>query len=249
MGCSSSVEATQAAGKSQHGGDVRWSSPSEVKWSSRNPVSARQLRWPLEQLFNGTSSNIGADVLAYGENSIRGTRTLTQTLWTKAEAADVAGATMPFLPARVANAFAQGHLTPLCDTASSSVAVASPTPRSLAAALLIVDVSGFTKLSEDAQRRLGAEGVERFSLALSAFFAIMIKLIMQYHGDVDCFAGDAVLVVFEPFPTGGAVRAGLCDPAKRALLCAQAIHSRLDGFRNDPEDPPLSMHSALSAGT
>jgi hypothetical protein len=26
------------------------------------------------------------------------------------------------------------------------------------------------------------------------------------------------------------------------------VHHRLDGFRNEPEDPPLRMHSALAAG-
>jgi hypothetical protein len=26
------------------------------------------------------------------------------------------------------------------------------------------------------------------------------------------------------------------------------VHDRLDGFQQEPEDPPLSMHSALAAG-
>eukprot|EP00873_Tetraselmis_striata_P009423 jgi/Tetstr1/429687/TSEL_019583.t1 len=59
---------------------------------------------------------------------------------------------MPYVPARVAAAFAAGRLTK---------------PRAVRAALLILDVSGFTRLSEEARRRLGSEGVERFSLALS----------------------------------------------------------------------------------
>jgi class 3 adenylate cyclase len=137
--------------------------------------------------------------------------------------------------------------------------------------LLIVDVSGFTALSEEARRRLGSEGVERFSLAISAFFALMMRLIIQFEGDVDCFAGDAVLVVFEakddrfprksgecPSQGGSHVLSestasqcgdvGLEEAMRRALECAMAVHSRLDGFRYEPEDPPLRMHSALAAG-
>ena len=154
----------------------------------------------------------------------------------------------------------------------------------MTAALLIVDVSGFTALSEDAKRRLGSEGVETFSLALSTFFSIMIDLVNDYNGDVDCFAGDAVLIVFEPIDGseltdgGAAVLHATADlpgsvggttthaaelekeepgpeapeclraPVNRAVACAQAIHAHLDGFRNEVEDPPLRMHSALAAG-
>jgi hypothetical protein len=36
--------------------------------------------------------------------------------------------------------------------------------------------------------------------------------------------------------------------AQRAFLCARQIHSQLDGFRNEPDDPPLRIHSALAVG-
>lgn len=130
------------------------------------------------------------------------------------------------------------------------------------AALLIVDVSGFTRLSEDARRRLGSEGVESFSLALSSFFAVMMELIYSHDGDVDCFAGDAVLVVFEPKVSSdeGAVAAGggggaaeaatppLAEALQRALECTKAVHERLDGFRKAAGDFPLRLHSGLAAG-
>eukprot|EP00873_Tetraselmis_striata_P001145 jgi/Tetstr1/421409/TSEL_001176.t1 len=78
----------------------------------------------------------------------------------------------------------------------------------------------------------------------------MIRLIAEYGGDVDCFAGDAVLVVFEP--SGGAdshpAAMRLVEPLRRALACARDVQRRLDGFRHEPADPPLSVHSALAAG-
>ena len=149
-------------------------------------------------------------------------------------------------------------------------------PRSSQAALLIVDVSGFTALSEDAQKRYGSEGVEHFSLAISRFFAVMMDLIVSYQGDVDCFAGDAVLIVFEPrkdedltiLPPsgvegdGGFIQPGMvsdeftrCETSqqllkaavRRALECAKEIHARLEGFRGDPQDHP--PQHALGSGS
>ena len=200
--------------------------------------------------------------------------------WTS-RALALASAAMPFVPARVSAAFASGKLE---GSRSSADPITGPpkssSPRVVTAALLIVDVSGFTALSEDAKRRLGSEGVETFSLALSTFFSIMIDLVNDYDGDVDCFAGDAVLIVFEPIDgleltdgggpgpaadvpgsAGGTItpaaegeepgpEASVClrGAVNRAVACAQAIHAHLDGFRNEVEDPPLRMHSALAAG-
>ena len=182
-----------------------------------------------------------------------------------ARAKAVAFAVTPFLPARVSTAFAAG------------VGRSGSAPRRSQAALLIVDVSGFTSLSEDAQKRYGSEGVEHFSLAISRFFAVMMELIVSFQGDVDCFAGDAVLIVFEPRKDAdpllahdgveadrGFIQPGVvsrfeprCETSqsqlleatvRRALECAKAIHAELEGFRDDPQDHPLSMHSGLAAG-
>ena len=204
--------------------------------------------------------------------------------WTS-RALALASAVTPFVPARVSAAFASGKLERMRSAADRITdPPKSSSPRVVTAALLIVDVSGFTALSEDAKRRLGSEGVETFSLALSTFFSIMIDLVNDYNGDVDCFAGDAVLIVFEPIDGseltdgGAAVLHATADlpgsvggttthaaelekeepgpeapgclraPVNRAVACAQAIHAHLDGFRNEVEDPPLRMHSALAAG-
>lgn len=169
------------------------------------------------------------------------------------KAVALAAVVVPFVPVRVCTAFATGFLRRPTGTAedehrsgraADSRQLASPMPRVMPrTAVLILDVSGFTALSEDANQRLGSEGVERFSLAMSSFFAVMIELIAAHDGDVDCFAGDAVLVVFQD--TGNV---GISEAVHRALSCAKAVHVRLDGFRHEPEDPPLSLHSALAAG-
>ena len=191
--------------------------------------------------------------------------------WTSLALALASGA-MPFVPSRVSAAFASGKLEEGLKAGSGRDIHASmlPAPRVVTAAVLIVDVSGFTALSVDARRRLGSEGAERFSLALSSFFSIMIDIVNDYEGDVDCFAGDAVLIVFESYGSemcaavpghvlerdpgyedGSAWDgpAGLLQATvNRAVACAKAIHTRLDGFQNEAEDPPLRLHSALAAG-
>jgi class 3 adenylate cyclase len=258
MGCASSVQVVQAPSEPTNGASFFPGSASGGKWSNRGTKRIRQLLFPSSEHLRDDALSIKVDYSTVPVVPVRDDSNSTAPvllpngeLWSRAHAADVAASTLPFLPTRVSTAFAQGHLSLACAD-SLGLPATSPAPRSLAAALLIVDVSGFTKLSEDAQRRLGIEGVERFSLALSAFFAIMMKLIQEHQGDVDCFAGDAVLVVFEPPITsgyGGDGDGALRDATHRGLMCAQAIHFSLDGFRNDPEDPPLSMHSALAAGT
>eukprot|EP00873_Tetraselmis_striata_P020689 jgi/Tetstr1/440953/TSEL_029222.t1 len=173
------------------------------------------------------------------------------TIWRSA-ASVLARTVLPFVPERVSAAFAEGRLARPFGSRGGSEdevrqRVSSVRPKGVTGVLLILDISGFTRLSQDAQRRLGSEGVERFSLAISAFFSLMLPVIVKFRGDVDCFAGDAVLVVFES-QAGRTAECGLSEAAHRALECTQALHVRLDGFQHEPEDPPLRVHSALAAG-
>jgi class 3 adenylate cyclase len=187
----------------------------------------------------------------------------------------VAAAVVPFVPTRVSTAFSRGLLNAstmastipqnLVSTSSPRtprlrsefvappLVTSCPEPRPLAAAVLLVDVSGFTRLSEEARRRAGSDGAERFAVALSAFFARITQVTASFSGDVDCFAGDALLVLFEPLPQSGGRKLGpeqrLRSAADRALACARAVHQHLDGFQHEPGDPPLRIHSALAVGT
>lgn len=149
----------------------------------------------------------------------------------------------PFMPRRVLAAFAGGLLG---GTEGGNSRTCCPRPRFFSAAALLIDVSGFTRLSEEARARAGSDGAETFAAALSAFFAAITQITANFAGDVNCFAGDAMLVVFEPLSGG---HPALLAAVNRAFACANAVHQRLDGFRHEPEDPPLRIHSAIAVGT
>ena len=63
-------------------------------------------------------------------------------------------------------------------------------------AMLFVDMSGFTPLSErlSAQGMIGIEGLSKH---LNHYFGSMVDIIHRYEGDVTKFAGDALMILFQ----------------------------------------------------
>jgi len=111
-----------------------------------------------------------------------------------------------------------------------------------AAAVLFVDISGFTALTEHLAER-GAAGAEDLSHALNAYFGPLIELISAHGGQVIDFAGDAVIAAW--FAEAGAD--DLPVLARRAAACALQLRDRL----NDSEVAPevrIGMKAGLSAG-
>src|SRR5215510_11384829 len=65
----------------------------------------------------------------------------------------------------------------------------------LEAGVLLADISGFTRLTEQLVRG-DPRGVEKVSIALNDYFGRWINIISEYGGDVVKFAGDALLAVW-----------------------------------------------------
>ena len=63
------------------------------------------------------------------------------------------------------------------------------------AAVMLADVSGFTKLTEVLAKQ-GAHGSETLTRVLNAFYSCLIEVMQRCGGDVIKFAGDAVLASF-----------------------------------------------------
>ncbi len=87
--------------------------------------------------------------------------------------------------------------------------------RRVDASLCLVDVSGFTTLTERLARR-GRVGAEELTNVLNDVFGTMIRLAEGRGGDVLSFGGDALLLLF----TGP-------DHAERAVAAALAMRSSL----------------------
>lgn len=107
-------------------------------------------------------------------------------------------------------------------------------------ALLFVDISGFTGLTERFAER-GAEGAEALTCALNDLFGRLIARVADHGGDVLKFAGDAVLAVFTTGP------AGLGEAVRRAEHAAEALLADLAGFEGAP-GLPLSLRVSIGAG-
>jgi adenylate cyclase len=120
-------------------------------------------------------------------------------------------------------------------------------PRTLAAATLFADISGFTAMSEELATD-GSRGAEEVNRVLLLTFTGMIDLIHQFGGAVSHFYGDAMAVYF-PDEDGLA--------AQRALACAQQMQqlmvadfSRVEVNRPAGKNPvfDLTIKIGLSYG-
>lgn len=108
-------------------------------------------------------------------------------------------------------------------------------------ALLLIDVSGFTKMSQ----KLGAELTRKHT---SKFFDQIIRCIRHYGGDVLKFLGDALLVAWPTTcPASDEVRQ---DIALSAATCAAEVMKTLNGYRiqTKEEDLLLTLHGGIAIG-
>jgi class 3 adenylate cyclase len=88
------------------------------------------------------------------------------------------------------------------------------------AALLLVDLTGFTTLAAAAARR-GAAGTEQLSRSLNTYLGQIIDLVADHGGDISKILGDALL------PVWPAVDEDIATVTARAAMCGLAIASDL----------------------
>jgi len=105
------------------------------------------------------------------------------------------------------------------------------------AAVLFVDISGFTALTEQFAVR-GPSGAEDISGVLNDFYGQWIDIIRSYGGDIIKFAGDGILVIWQSDD--------LEDATLRAAQTALKARKKLENFRAG--DRALSTRIALGAG-
>jgi adenylate cyclase len=91
------------------------------------------------------------------------------------------------------------------------------------AAVLFVDISGFTPISEALSQR-GPGGVEELSAILDRYFTVMSEPVMALGGEVVKSAGDSLIVLFPVQPDGGDAHLGA------ALHCSLRMQRAMSEF-------------------
>ena len=119
----------------------------------------------------------------------------------------------------------------------------APEYESLQAGVLLADISGFTRFTEELVRT-GPRGVEKVSTALNDYFGRWINIISEYGGDVVKFAGDALLAVWPADRRTGGLRGAVLQ----AAACALEAHNVLRGYQT-AEGNPLVIRTGIAAGT
>jgi adenylate cyclase len=103
--------------------------------------------------------------------------------------------------------------------------------------MLNSDIAGFSALSQ----RMAAEELVQF---LNDYFSRMIRVVLDFGGNIDKFQGDGMLVVFgAPNP--------LADHAEKALYAAQAMVKEIDRFNRELVDtgrPAIAVGMGLDTG-
>ncbi len=116
-----------------------------------------------------------------------------------------------------------------------------PTLEVTECAVLFVDLSGFTQLTENYARR-GPEGAELLTRILNDFFGRVVDVIQYHGGDVVKFAGDAITAIWrENDHDDGDVALTL-----RAANAALQVRAAVAGYNADGH--ALSLKLAIGVG-
>lgn len=121
-----------------------------------------------------------------------------------------------------------------------------PTPISVprldatAGLCLLLDIAGFTALTERLER-LGAVGAEEMAGLLADYFGPLVAESSAHGGEIVEFEGDSMLVVW------WADAEGLADAALRGIACGLALQ-RVVAQQEAAHDVPLSMKMTAAAG-
>lgn len=104
-----------------------------------------------------------------------------------------------------------------------------PEKQSFKTVVMFADISGFTNLSEQLQKR-GNEGSELLAFVLNRYMELLIKSIGRSGGDIFKFAGDAMIVLWPPpKSTGSQLDFDLLTLLRQAVQSGLDIKNRLNG--------------------
>ena len=115
-----------------------------------------------------------------------------------------------------------------------------PSAESFPAALLLIDITGFTQITTAATRR-GAVGTEQLSRSLNTYLGQIADVITDHGGDIAKIVGDGLI------PIWPATEEDLATVTRRAAVCGLEIAERLGELEVEP-NLRLSLKVGLCAG-
>jgi class 3 adenylate cyclase/tetratricopeptide (TPR) repeat protein len=124
--------------------------------------------------------------------------------------------------------------------ASTTAMPAGPHADPALAALLLIDLTGFTPFVASATRA-GAAGIEAVSRSLNTYLGQIIDLIAEHGGDISKFVGDALVPIWLAFD------GDIATATARAAACGLAIAAELGQLDVEP-GVRLSLKVGLCAG-
>ena len=124
--------------------------------------------------------------------------------------------------------------------------IEEPYYEDLDAAVLFLDVSGFTMLTAE-MAKLGDIGPEMISKPLNLYFGAIIDTVERFGGELMKTAGDALLCVFRYQINENEENVSLRDLSIRAIQCGLEIQRSHSSFETE-QGHELTLHIGIGAG-
>jgi class 3 adenylate cyclase len=132
----------------------------------------------------------------------------------------------------------------LVEWAARPATDSSPPPREAhVGALMITDVSGFTRLTAKLSRESGQVGAERIGLVLNGFVSRLVGTVERLGGAILSFEGDSLMAGWKSEPDPAA----LASAVWRSCHCALSLQREIG--QTIVEDEMLTLRSGVAAGT
>jgi class 3 adenylate cyclase/HAMP domain-containing protein len=135
----------------------------------------------------------------------------------------------------------KGELSKFVPEAVKKLLEASPnatelTQRTVEVSVLFLDITGYTKLSEELEPK-------RLNQLVQTYFSSYLELIHDHHGDVSATAGDGLMVIFQSERSSA-------DHALNGTRAAFAIRQRTAALNEEYGGvfPPISLHMGINTG-
>src|SRR5437762_11001823 len=108
--------------------------------------------------------------------------------------------------------------------------------RNVEVSVLFLDITGYTKLSEQLEPR-------KLNQLVQTYFSSFLEIIQTHHGDISETAGDGLMVIFQS-------ERATADHALRATRAAFAIRQRTAALNEEYGGifPPVSLHMGINTG-